>query len=91
MIDLIACMPQDRSGLPAIPELDAIVITDLYVADACQKCGQAIWVGPRQSAAHSLEPERYAIVCFECAAAIAGPDPGVVQLGGGYGVEGRRR
>jgi hypothetical protein len=82
---VLACCPVDRSRLPQIPELDAIVITDLYIKDACELCNQDVWVGPRQDA---LRQERDIItLCYLCAMALYGADD-VFDLGGGSSVEG---
>lgn len=95
----LACMPRDRSGLPQLPELDDIVITDLYTLKQCEICRQDVWVGPRQMAAYEQDPGDYVIACYLDAirfvAATTGqlpdPDSDVQHLGGGYPVEGRPR
>lgn len=95
---LFACVPEDRSALPQVPELDAIVVTDLYTEGACVQCGQKIWIGPRQAAAGTLAPVRL-VACYLCAMQIQLWDgltmeeisAMVVDLGGGSGVEGQPR
>lgn len=95
---LFACVPDDRSALPQIPELDAIVVTDLYFDETCDQCGQKIWVGPRQAAARQLRPV-HVTACFLCSMQIQlwdGLTPEevnamVVDLGGGSSIEGRPR
>lgn len=96
---LLACVPRDRSGLPQSPELDAIVVTDLYTLKQCERCSQDVWVGPRQMAEYEQKPDGYWIMCYLDAAYVASvangrliePDSDVQQLGGGYPVEGRPR
>jgi len=94
---LLACMPCDRSKLPQIPELDAIVVTDLYTLRQCEACSQAVWVGPRQMAEYTKDPEEFFMLCYICAIVatqmITGSfnDDSVEHLGGGYPVEGRAR
>jgi hypothetical protein len=100
---LLACVPRDRSGLPQAPELqpliDSIVVTDLYTLKQCEFCGQDVWVGPRQMAAYTANPNGFQVSCFLDAVQVAtitsgaplDPDSDVVQLGGGYPVEGRPR
>lgn len=95
---IIACMPVDRSQLPEIPEVDAIVITDLYTLKECHQCGQSIWVGPRQKEAWEKAHISTALLCFLCAAdfvvALQKEEEGPValmDLGGGSTREGRPR
>lgn len=96
---IMACMPVDRSKLPQGPELDAIVITDLYTLKSCaiSGCGD-VWVGPRQMAAYNMNPEGFEFFCYPHARAVQillygplVPEDDVVHLGGGYPVEGRAR
>lgn len=95
---LFACVPEDRSALPQVPELDAIVVTDLYVDETCVQCGQKIWVGPRQAMARQMAPVSLT-ACYICALQIQVWDgltmdeisAMTVDLGGGAGVEGRPR
>lgn len=98
MKQILACVPVDRSKLPQIPELEALVITDLYTLKSCviDDCGD-VWVGPRQLAAYTLDPDSFVIMCMLHALAVMhlegdfDPDTDVIQLGGGYPVEGRAR
>jgi hypothetical protein len=92
-------MPVDRSKLPPIPELDAVVITDLYTLSHCAAdgCG-AVWIGPRQLARLQSNPDGFIVLCYIHAVywqvASTGsfdPDTDVTQLGGGYPAEGRPR
>ena len=91
---ILACVPVDRSCLPQIPELDAIVITDLYTLRRCMHCSRDVWVGPRQTEFWRQNLEAL-ILCFICAmiSRIAAGEsrPEVHQLGGGYPAEGRPR
>jgi hypothetical protein len=99
MRQILACVPVDRSKLPQVPELHDIVITDLYTLKPCAGpgCGD-VWVGPRQMATFSTNPDGFIILCYLCAVVVQGylygpldPDEDVVHLGGGYPVEGRAR
>jgi len=90
---ILLCIPVDRSGLPQCPELDAIVITDLYTLKQCGRCGQDVWMGPRQLAYYKVDPDDSIIFCMVCAVHVL-PDGGTAnlhQLGGGYPTEGRPR
>lgn len=82
------CCPVDRSGLPQVPELDAIVITDLYEQDNCDRCAREVWVGPRQHAARELAPGP--LICYQCGfhLALDGELDNIIELGGGSGREG---
>ncbi len=87
----LLCVPEDRSQLPQCQELDDVVVTDLYVKDACHLCGQAIWVGPRQMIQYQLNPGACELVCFVCALRalqLVGSLPEIAHLGGGSNVEG---
>lgn len=99
LANLIACIPVDRSKLPDIPELAAVVVTDLYTLRQCEieDCGD-VWVGPRQLAAYNQDPANSSILCYLHALAIHlhisgsfDPDTDLANLGGGYPVEGRAR
>lgn len=97
---ILACIPVDRSKLPQGPELDAIVITDLYTLRSCvvEGCGD-VWIGPRQLAEFKADPDGFVIMCHPHAVAVVmtmnggafAPEEDVVELGGGYPVEGRAR
>lgn len=96
---VLACMPVDRSGLPQTPELDAIVITDLYTEMPCDNCERPVWIGPRQKEAHELNGGKALALCYFCvfdAMTVAEVDPEefpdyLTHLGGGYPVEGEPR
>lgn len=99
MKQIMACMPVDRSRLPQIPEVDDIVITDLYTLKQCKidGCGD-VWVGPRQLAAYKENSDDFVIMCFihalTATLAVNGsfdPTEDVRHLGGGYPAEGRAR
>jgi hypothetical protein len=87
---IISCMPVDRSDLPQIPELDAVVITDLYTLKVCERCGRDIWVGPRQLAFWKENLSTSVLLCVLCSVEVT-PVQSIVDLGGGYPNEGRRR
>ena len=96
---LLACCPVDRSNLPQGPELDAIVITELYTLGRCAnpdcQFGGDIWVGPRQLATYRQYEPRAILFCYVCCM-IAQEQAGmsldkVESLGGGYPAEGRPR
>jgi len=89
---VIACVPVDRSGLPQSPELDAVVVTDLYTLGTCDTCLQTIWIGPRSLELYRGDPENHLLMCYACTFAM--PDIGswdVQELGGGFPAEGRPR
>ena len=89
----IAVVPVDRSRLPQIPELDAIVITDLYSLITCDRCNQDVWIGPRQLALRDAND--YEVVCYECLfhSLMSGEMElaDVFDLGGGHTREGTPR
>jgi hypothetical protein len=89
---VIACVPVDRSELPQIPELDAIVVTDLYTLTTCQACGQDVWIGPRSLGQYQGDPAAFLVLCYMCTFRL--PEVSqlpVVELGGGFPREGRAR
>jgi len=93
-IAIIACVPVDRSGLPQGPELDAIVVTDLYTLTICQHCGQDVWIGPRSLEQYQSDPAEYLILCYLCTfkeQRRLATELAIVDLGGGFPAEGRAR
>lgn len=93
---LITCVPVDRTGLPQLPELDAVVVTDLYTLKVCEEseCNREVWIGPRQLAHYRADPNHCHIICYFCMfeQLRAEPEmPPVIDLGGGSTVEGRPR
>ncbi len=95
---IIACVPVDRSQLPQGPELDAVVVTDLYTLKNCAQCEQAIWVGPRQLATWTKERHGWLLLCYLCSVKFMrslendlDAEPLIVDLGGGSTREGRPR
>lgn len=101
-IILLACCPVDRSKLPPGPELNAIVITELYTIMQCENpdCGfgNDIWVGPRQFKAYRENWEKAYLFCYVCAMIAQEQETlgqadwkKVASLGGGFPVEGSPR
>jgi hypothetical protein len=97
---LLACCPVDRSNLPQGPELDAIVITELYTLDQCAnpdcQFGGDIWVGPRQLATYRQYEPRALLCCYVCAVLVQEEigmpvSSKLTSLGGGYPTEGLPR